>query len=151
MLPLNIRQYRPSDKKTVHLINQESLEISFRYYYDLFHEREPDLFQVAEYESKIVGFILVKNGINLGESHTGLIYAIAVTPQYRSLGIGTELVSVVEKILKEKAVKKFYLHVRTANKKGVQFYERLGFTVLKKIEKFYSWGEDAYRMMKSLE
>ncbi|NVM54487.1 MAG: GNAT family N-acetyltransferase [Candidatus Helarchaeota archaeon] len=151
LISVKIRQYRPDDKEKVHSINHISLEISFRYFYDVFHEKEPELFLVAEYKGEIVGFILVKNGMNLGESSTALIYAIAVSPQYRSLGIGTQLVKAIMKVLQEKHIKKFFLHVRTANKRAVKFYERLGFTEIKKIEKFYSWGEDAYRMMKLIE
>ncbi len=105
---------------------------------------------IAEYQDEIVGFILVKNGVNLGEPKTGLIYAIAVEPQFRSLGVGSQLVNAIEKALKEKAAKKFFLHVRTENKRGVKFYEQLGFETIQKIEKFYSWGEDAYRMRKIL-
>ena len=148
---LKIRQYQPKDNKKVHKINQASLEISFQYYYDLFHQREPELFLVAEHENEIIGFILVKNGINFGESSTALIYAIAVTPQYRSLGVGEQLINAICEILHKKQIKKLFLHVRVENKRGILFYERLGFTKLKTIKEFYSWGEDACRMLKLIE
>jgi len=152
-LPVIIRQYSPVDKEAIHKINQESLEISFRYYFDLFHAKEPELFLVAEYQDKIIGFIMVKNGINphLSRYPSGLIYAIAVASSYRSLGVGTQLVNAICEVLKKRQVLKFFLHVRCANHRAIKFYERLGFHVLKKIEKFYSWGEDAYRMQKIFE
>lgn len=81
----------------------------------------------------------------------GLIYAIAVSPQYRSLGVGSQLVWTAYEVLKQKKAVKFFLHVRTANDRAIKFYERLGFKLLKKIEEFYSWGEDAYRMVKIVE
>jgi len=43
------------------------------------------------------------------------------------------------------------LEVRKSNKNAISFYERLGFTVFGEIEKFYSNGEGAYKLMKVLQ
>ena len=150
-LSINIRQYIPADEEAVHQINQASLEISFRYFYNHFHRREPELFLVAEYKDKIIGFCLVKNGENFGEVNTAIIFAIAVAPEYRSLNVGTQLVNAIIEILHQKQIKKLFLHVRVGNPRGIKFYERMGFTKIKRIEAFYSWGEAAYRMVKILE
>lgn len=146
-----IRQYTPEDKNKVHEINELSLEISFQYYYDLFHEREPELFLIAEHKNEIIGFILVKSGMNFGEKLSALIYAIAVSPKYRSLGVGTQLVNAICIELQRKQIKKFFLHVRVTNKRAIDFYKRLGFKIIKEIKEFYSWGEDAFRMLKIIE
>ena len=150
-LEVKIRQYNPKDEEKVHKINEESLEISFHYYYNIFHRVEPELFLVAEYKNEIIGFILVKNGENCGEVSSALIYAIAVTSQYRSLGIGKQLINAIYKELRQKQIKKLFLHVRVGNTQGIEFYKRLGFIEVKRISQFYSWGEDAIRMVKILE
>lgn len=150
-LPIRIRQYESADVEQVHEINQVSLEISFRFYYDLFHKTEPELFLVAEHENKILGFILVKDGENFGEKPTAIIYAIAVSPNYRSSGIGTQLVNAILNVLREKHIKKLFLHVRVGNESAIKFYLNLGFIKLQRIREFYSWGEDADRMVKIIE
>lgn len=150
-IPIKIRQYKAADKESVHAINQVSLEISFNYYYDLFHEREPELFLIAERENEIVGFILVKTGTHFDTSSSALIYAIAVSPLHRSSGIGTRLVNAICNKLEVKQIKKFFLHVRVENTRAIQFYERLGFSKIKKIKQFYSWGDDAFRMLKYID
>ena len=132
-------------------MNEATLEISFRFYYLPFHRREPELFLVAEYQDTVIGFILVKNGENFGESPTGLIYAIGVLPEYQSQGIGTRLVNSICNILKDKGCKKLFLHVRVGNKEGIKFYQRLGFFEISRIKEFYSWGEDSFRMVKHFD
>jgi len=146
-LPIQIREYNSADEEQVNKINQESLEISFRFYYEIFHKTEPDLFLVAEYEDEIIGFTLVKDGENFGEAPTAIIYAIAVSPSYRSQGIGTQLVNAIANVLHQRQIKKLFLHVRVGNKKAIKFYQNTGFTEIQKIKEFYSWGEDALRMV----
>jgi ribosomal protein S18 acetylase RimI-like enzyme len=150
-LPIKIRRYRPEDEAPVHEVNEASLEISFRYYYNHFHRREPELFLVAEYKNHVIGFILVKDGVNFNEDNTALIFAIAVSPQYRSQKVGAQLVDAIITTLHQKQIKKLFLHVRVGNARGIKFYENLGFVKLKKIEGFYSWGEAAYRMVKIID
>lgn len=150
-LPVQIREYNSADVEQVHKINQESLEISFRYYYEIFHKTEPDLFLVAEYEEAIVGFILVKDGENFGEAHTAIIYAIAVSQNYRNQGVGAQLVDAILNALSQRDIKKLFLHVRVGNKEAIKFYEALGFAKIQKIKEFYSWGEDAHRMVKIVD
>jgi len=128
-----------------------SLEISFRFYYDLFHKTEPEFFLVAEHEKKVIGFILVKDGENFGEKLTAIIYAIAVSPNYRSSGIGSQLIYAILNVLREKQIKKLFLHVRVGNENAIKFYLNLGFTKLQRIKEFYSWGEDAHRMVKIID
>ena len=48
---------------------------------------------------------------NCGEVSSALIYAIAVTSQYRSLGIGKQLINAIYKELRQKQIKKLFLHV----------------------------------------
>lgn len=148
---VKIRPYTPADEEKVHKINEISLEISFRYFFNLFHRREPELFLIAEYENETIGFILVKKEEDLSEDPSSIIYAIAVAPEYRNLSVGTQLINAIIKILNQKEIKKLFLHVRVGNIKGINFYKRLGFTKVKKIYEFYSWGEDALRMVKKIE
>jgi ribosomal protein S18 acetylase RimI-like enzyme len=150
-LEVKIRRYTPKDEEEVHRINESSLEISFRFYYTIFHKREPELFLVAEYQNKIIGFLLVKGNEDFDDEAGALIYAIAVAPEYRNQGVGAQLLNAIYKVLNEKEIKKLYLHVRVGNTRGIHFYEQLGFTTARRINLFYSWGEDAFRMVKEVD
>jgi ribosomal protein S18 acetylase RimI-like enzyme len=52
--------------------------------------------------------------------------------------------------MKKENVKNLELEVRIDNITAVKFYEKNGFKIREKVEKFYPNGEDAYIMDKSL-
>ena len=143
-----IREYNPSDKNEVYKINEKSLEISFKSLYDIFHRNHPDLFLVAEdtISNEIIGFILVSISRNFESNDTGLIYAIAIHPDYQNKGIGKNLINKLSENLKKRDITALYLHVKETNKGAIKFYNILGFIQVEFLKKFYSWGEGAYRM-----
>ncbi|MHA1270424.1 MAG: GNAT family N-acetyltransferase [Candidatus Helarchaeota archaeon] len=143
-----IREYNPSDENKVYNINKRTLEISFKSLYNIFHRNYPDLFLVAEdpTTSEIIGFILVSITKKFEAQDTGLVYAIAIDPNYQNKGIGKELIKKLTENLIKRDISSLYLHVKETNNKAIKFYSSLGFKTLEFIKKFYSWGEGAYRM-----
>ncbi|MFP4384864.1 MAG: GNAT family acetyltransferase [Spirochaetia bacterium] len=63
------------------------------------------------------------------DGHRGWIYSLAVLQEYRSRGIGTELINSVEKELKNMGCLKVNLQVRETNDKVIQFYKKCGYTI----------------------
>jgi len=55
------------------------------------------------------------------------IATLSVLPEYRSQGIGTEMLRYARKLAREQNFKRCALHVCAENKDGVKFYERNGF------------------------
>jgi len=62
-------------------------------------------------------------------SDRAYMYSIRIKPQYRSLGIGTMLMTAVEKELFNRGIRIATLNVAKDNPRAQQLYERLGFRV----------------------
>jgi ribosomal protein S18 acetylase RimI-like enzyme len=86
-------------------------------------ERDPDLFLVACLEEKIIGTVIA--GF---DGRRGMIYHLAVAPEYRNQGIASSLMVEVEKRLKSKGCIRCYLFVTPQNQTAMQFYENHGWS-----------------------
>ncbi|HMZ07900.1 MAG TPA: GNAT family N-acetyltransferase [Anaerolineales bacterium] len=84
-------------------------------------ERDPDLFLVAEQGNEIIGTV-----IGAFDGRRGMIYHLAVRKDQRKHGIGTMLLTEVEKRLQAKGCIKCYLLVLADNNQAIHFYEDLG-------------------------
>ncbi len=87
-----------------------------------------DLLWVALEEGTVIGSIMAGY-----DGHRGWLYAVAVSPDHRRGGIGTELVRRAETALAALGCAKVNLQVRATNAVVVRFYERLGYTVEERI------------------
>ena len=84
-------------------------------------QRDPDLFLVAEYQSRIVGTII--GGF---DGRRGIIYHLAVANDARGQGIGSLLLNQVEDRLRSKGCLKSYLMVTPDNEEAMHYYEQRG-------------------------
>lgn len=55
--------------------------------------------------------------------------SIAVYPEFRGLGVGTKLLSVIGRESEKTCNNKIILDVETNNKKAIKLYERLGYII----------------------
>ena len=78
------------------------------------------------------------------------IISIAVHPAFRLGGIGQALMAVAEDHAIKHSASEVRLEVGTNNDGAVQFYRKLGYENTGTLPGYYSWGEDAYTMRKSL-
>lgn len=83
--------------------------------------RDPDLFLVAEAEGAIIGSV-----IGGYDGRRGLIYHLAVAPDYRGQGIGSRLMEEVEARLRAKGCLKCYLLVTADNPEAELYYQHRG-------------------------
>ena len=113
----------------------------FNYFYETF----PQGFIVAEKNHKIIGFIV---GIPLGIENAKILM-IAVIESQRKQNIGTKLLNEFLKQTYLLNIKNIELEVKTDNKKAIKFYQKHGFKITEKLNKFYQNGEDAYTMKKT--
>lgn len=60
-----------------------------------------------------------------------------VAPEYRQLGVGSKLLSEIEKIFKEKGAEKCRLEVRKDNKAALRLYEKFGYRKIGELRRFY--------------
>lgn len=100
---------------------------------------------MAENKGEIIGYTVgkLKNG-------SGEIFSLAVAPAWRRKKIGTKLAKFLISHFKEKNIKEIFLHVRTKNKTGIAFYQKLGFQILKTIKNYYPNSQDAFLMKKEI-
>ncbi len=130
---MNIRLYQESDTESVSALwhevfpdnpshNAPKLVISQKL------AIQPELFFVAEIDSAIVGTIMAGY-----DGHRGWLYTVAVSPQYRRLGIGSQLVRHAESAVIVMGCPKINLQVRADNAEVVMFYEKLGYVVEERI------------------
>jgi ribosomal-protein-alanine N-acetyltransferase len=105
----------------------------------------PEGFLVAKLSGEIVGYAI-------GEKNkdSGLIISVAVKKEWRKRGIGRKLVEKLLENFKKEGMKIVFLHVREENRDAINFYQALGFKIIELVENYYSNGENAYLMEKTL-
>jgi ribosomal-protein-alanine N-acetyltransferase len=80
------------------------------------------------------------------------VLKIAVTPQWRSLGIASWLLEKSLSVNKNKGIAKSFLEVRTSNIPAIGLYQKLGFKVIGRRPHYYSdTQEDALVMINHLK
>ncbi len=150
---VNYRVARPEDLPDIIYINRVCLPENYPEYFFEYHlENWPKAFLVAEVDGKIVGYVMSR--VELGAGFLsgflvkrGHIVSIAVLEGYRRRGIGEKLMRLAMEAMKtEYGATEVYLEVRVSNKPAIKLYEKLGFKIVRVLEKYYSDGEDAYLM-----
>lgn len=142
------RQFVPTDIPSIVKIVQESLGENYPpSLYLTVHNLWSDGFLVILEDRKIVGFVAAVPS----DSKVARVLMLAVLPQYRKRSYGKILMEELYENSIAKGMDSMILEVRKSNTRAISFYELQGFSVNGEIKKFYSNGEDAYKMMKVLQ
>lgn len=99
---------------------------------------------VARERERIVGFGAMKFRFETSIAH---LLLLAVEPDRRRDGIGSELVAWFEKIARRAGIDCIALEVRAGSLGSHAFYEQLGFHTVKHLPGYYEHREDAIRMV----
>lgn len=81
---------------------------------------------------------------------TGHVTTIGVAPEYRRKGLARLMMHEVERSFAARGVQTIRLEVRVGNDSAQVLYEQLGYTVVQRMQRYYSNGDDGYLMLKSL-
>lgn len=120
----------PPDKEVVNL---PELQV----YTAGFGSTKDDLCLVAEVGDKIVGAVWVRIMDDYGHvDDETLSLAMSLYKEYRNLGIGTDLLMTMLKLLKSKGYEKVSLSVQKSNY-AVSMYKKAGFEVIDENEEEY--------------
>jgi ribosomal protein S18 acetylase RimI-like enzyme len=84
-------------------------------------QRDPDLFLVAESAGRIIGSVL--GGF---DGRRGLVYHLAVDHPQRKKGLGTALMTELERRMQQKGCIRTYLLVTRDNEDAIRFYQAQG-------------------------
>ena len=94
---------------------------------------------------KLVGFIVSTVVFEDAETDD-----VAVHPDYRRKGIGRELLLKAEEEAVKRGAARAFLEVRVGNGAAFALYEKCGYKTLRRRNKYYPDGEDAFVMTKRL-
>lgn len=134
VLKLNIRCFRNGDNYT---------KYTFDY---LFSEPNTLGYRVVTPDDEMVGFAFVM----VNEHNAAHLTTIGIAPEHRRRGLGVDLILHMERALVNRGVGTAMLEVRVSNVSAQDLYKRCGFTIVQRINKYYTNGEDCFLMMKSL-
>jgi len=102
---------------------------------------------VAEWREHLIGFMLVIRFEWFYE-----IAAIAVTPEFRRVKVGSQLVDYLKGKLIPYGREEIYARVRETNKDGQQFFTDQGFSAVERMPSCYDdMSEGCYKMKYELE
>ncbi len=79
------------------------------------------------------------------------VLSIATIPERRRKGLGTRMMQAAEGEARKRGCTRVRLEVSTQNYGAIEFYRGLGYKTDGVLYGYYSWGEDAYSMIRSLE
>lgn len=102
---------------------------------------------VLEEGGAIAAFLLME--VNRRRKRATLV-TLDVRSERRRNGFASELLRHSESILDGYAVHTYDLQVDTRNDGAVLFYQKHGFTVERRLKKYYPGGHDAWQMVKKL-
>ena len=141
------RPFSPTDIPSVVKVVADSLGESYPpSLYLTVHNLWRDGFIVLSEDGNIVGFVAaVPSGTKVAR-----VLMLAVLSRYRQRSFGQRLMNELYASCGSAGIDTIILEVRKSNRTAISFYERQGFSVYGEIQKFYSNGDDAYKMMRVL-
>lgn len=143
-----VRPFSPTDMPWVMDIVRQSLGETYPpSLYLTVHNLWQDGFLVLQADGLVVGFVAT---VPAGE-RLARVLMLAVRPESRGRGYAQRLMAELYVKCLAKGYDTITLEVRKSNTDAISFYERQGFVVSGDIKSFYSNGEDAYKMTKTLQ
>ncbi len=100
---------------------------------------------VVENGKDLLGAIML-----LVEGQVARILSVATMPDQRRKHLGTEMMQIAEEEARRRGCVQVRLEVSTRNYGAIEFYRGLGYKTDGVLYGYYSWGEDAYSMIRSL-
>ena len=152
-----LRQFTPTDLEAVININRVCLPENYAAYFFIdTYNTLPDTFLVADYQGRIVGYIMcrLEHGFSdlkkLRFAKKGHIISVAVMPDYRRMGIAYSLVESALAAFTALHADECYLEVRINNDPAIELYRKMEFVIARTIPRYYFDSADAYVMSKAL-
>ena len=140
---VQIREVKHEDLPAIHDLENASFKDPFPpYFIDQLANANPSTFLVAVEDGRIVGYGVVDNWTD----HQHLV-SIAVRSESRRKGIGQALLDGLIPRLNKGALK---LELRKSNTPALALYQKNGFTQTGTVHSYYTDGEDAITMERSM-
>jgi ribosomal-protein-alanine N-acetyltransferase len=134
ILRLNLRCFKKGENYTKYTFNY------------LLNEPRTLSYRVVTPLDQIVRFFFVM----AHENGTGHLTTIAVAPEHRRRGLAEKMLIHVENSLRNRDINTITLEVRVNNTSAQSLYRNLNYSIVQRLNGYYSNGEDAFLMVKSL-
>lgn len=103
-------------------------------------------YQIITASGKMCGFIFIV----VNNKTVGHITTVGIAPEHRKRGLARKILNHGENALLKKGFDSVVLEVRVSNFAAQNLYSKYGYVIIQKLDRYYSNGEDAYLMSKSL-
>jgi ribosomal-protein-alanine N-acetyltransferase len=141
---LQIREVRTDDVTAISEIEQISFKDPFpTYFLSQLADANPHTFLVAVVRDKIVGYAVIDKWPE--QEH---LVSIAVIPESRRKGVGQAL---LDHLIEKMQTGSLRLEVRRSNKAALELYRKSGFVQTGVAHSYYTDGEDAFQMEKTIQ
>ncbi len=142
---VRIRPFVPNDIPAVASIVREALRENYptSLYLDI-HRWWRDGFLIAEVNGHPIGFLAAV----ISSDGQARILMFAVSSGWRRQGIGRQMMDAFIQSCVMRGIRRIELEVRVSNEEAIRFYKRYGFELTTVLPKFYTDGEDGYKMLK---
>lgn len=142
-----VRSFVPGDTQAVASLVARSLGEDYSpSLYMTVHNLWPGGFLVLEDGREIIGIVASV----ISAPRVARVLMLAVDPAHRGRSGGSMLMDALYSSCIARGLDTVILEVRMSNLKAKAFYERHGFKVTGEIKRFYTNGEDAFKMSRSL-
>jgi ribosomal protein S18 acetylase RimI-like enzyme len=115
----------------IHLEDVDSREYIKRYLV-----RNPGLSFVARSACRVIGTVLCGH-----DGRRGILYHLAVDPDYRELGVGRDLVNHCLRALAKAGINKCYIFIFSNNTKAKSFWRKIGWSRYEGLDAMYRFVE----------
>ena len=112
----------------------------------LFNEPRSISYQMATARGEMAAFAFVLLNPD-GAAH---LTTIGVAPEHRRRGLAARLLGHLDEVLRIKGVSTIALELRVSNLAAKRLYTDAGYSLVNRLTKYYSDGEDCFLMVKSL-
>lgn len=140
----------PSDVDACWRLDQQCFEGTEAYerktIHDLLSSSDTVCLKSITSDNDLVGFAV---GV-VEPEFRGHVVVLGVSPDFRRLGVATELMRQLEDGFRTRDIHLVHLEVRTTNAGARSLYERLGFRVAGRRLGYYTNGDDGFLMVKTL-
>ena len=134
VLKLNLRCFKNGENYT---------KYTFAY---LFNEPRSLSYQLVTATGEMAAFAFVL----LNQDGTAHLTTIGVAPEHRRRGLAGRLLKHLDEVLRVKGISTIVLELRVGNFGARNLYSDAGYSIVNRIAKYYSDGEDCFLMVKSL-
>jgi ribosomal-protein-alanine N-acetyltransferase len=142
---VRIRPFVPNDIPAVASIVRDALRENYptSLYLDIHHWWREG-FLIADLDGHPVGFLA---GVISSDSQARILM-FAVSSGWRRRGFGRQMMDAFVQTCVMRGLRRIELEVRISNEEAIRFYKRYGFEISAVLPKFYTDGEDGFKMVK---